>query len=973
MPAWVEDPVMRDWRGSKRVRDVLDQVNTLYHVCIQSQQGAFNPFSDPLWVSTVAVMREVGLPLYNNNINLPEEIDESWPFHFKELERLAVVSKAERVGDSDPSGYVCNRYEANLYGIRAIQQELRKQAPGRQPILLASRFDPVILQYAAQLLGIDYIQLAPDWTGTTAVAKAAALLADDGSRPIIFAATLANDAGQSDDFEAVRRLATTRDVFVHVDSARSFDYLTTLSDSARRGLGLPKLILSHPKAGKCSPRPGFIYAASIVAGGMSHTRQHPTVAIKPRMLGDCVGRRIEYTQGHDSTISGSRDALGPLLIGLQEQRFDHQRRQDIYQGCMRNRAHIALALASVGTQVSCPPESLDLIIHSPVNLLQPESSLMAAWLSKLGFIHLGNDSSGGASAGAWLGTVQPSITTSHFHLLTEALGGIRGRDLSVIRELPAPPTSAQQYPLPSASHAYLSQKMRTWRKQLADSAGYPFNQATYSALGPVAAHFLDLTIPNEWVQAKAAAILRARKVSFGIPDADADLLSQFGAAFTTGSSMGNQIGVHAALAYAPDNFIYCSASSHYSVSKALGDSDVLARRWVKQLDGSDGHVLSLRPQFAIIAVDAAGRMVPSELARQVAEDRAACAASGHRYGVTLVVNVGTTFVGGVDDIAALRGVLREDVEQEVSYIHADGALDFGFGPGQAKLVCLGPPDGPSVRGDGVPVVQGITVSHHKAYGMMVSGEVVYYNPSHNALPNLAPAVDPRAVFEAWLFQQMYSDDDLAMLRRHCLANANALRSMLSAAGIFVLRNQTSLIVVLERPAPWVLVDFHLRAEGNCVHYICMPHITLQAIDRFARAVISLDECYNAAFQQAKLAFSTAVRRTSHLVRIRTHASHFPAVEAFVKSPETVLSCCDADNSASPSVSALEAGRQSLRSALSVAILDVQHGPVAVLLARGSSQKGIHMSQMLLHRSVIPMGKQIWSIAQGMFEEISTLV
>ncbi|KAG8168479.1 hypothetical protein KVR01_001228 [Diaporthe batatas] len=971
MPTWFEDPVMREWRGSKRIRDVLEQVNTLYHACSQAQPGAFNPVSDPLWASTAAVMREAGLPLYNNNINLPEEIDESWPFHFKELERLVIVSKGERVGDGNPSGYVCNRYEANLYGIRAIQQEFRKQAPGRQPLLVASRFDPAILQYVAQLLGLEYAQLAPDWASTTLAAKPAAMLSGDSARPIIFAATLSNNAGQSDDFEAIRQLATDRDVFVHVDAARTFDYLTSLSGSARRGLGLPKLVLSHPEVGVCSQKAGCICAASIVAGGMNDSAHHATVAIKPRTIGDCVGRRIEYTQGHDSTISGSRDGLGPLLMGLQEQRFDHRTRQDIYQGCIRNRAYIAQLLASAGAKVSCPPESLDLIIHPTGHRPWNEIPSAASGLSKLGFVPMAHKDGVAGSEVAWFGTVQPSITTRHVQLLIGEIGEIRDHNPSAAWELPVPPALPIRYPLPSTCHTYLSEKMQNWRKQLADSAGYPFNQATYSALGPVAAHFLDRTIPEEWVQAQAAALLTARKASFGIPPADADLLAQFGAAFTTGSSMGNQIGIHAALAYAPHNFIYCSASSHYSISKALRDSDILAGRWDTQFQGSGGDGPAATPRFGIIPVDASGRMVPAELVRQVAADRAACSARGRRYGVTLVVNVGTTFFGGVDDIAALRRALRGELGQEVSYVHADGALDFGFGPGHAELVCLGPPGGPSVRGDDVPVVQGITVSHHKAYGMMVSGEVVYYDPSHSALPDISPAVSPRSVFEAWLFRQMYSDNDMARLHRHCLANANALRSMLSAREIAVLPNQTSLVVVLERPAPWTLVDFHLRAEGEWVHYISMPHITRQAVERFAKAVISLDEHYNAAFQSAKVAFRATMRRGIHLVRIRPRASHFSEAETLVNRVDTMVSHRDTSDSATASVSDLKAGEDGLRSALSVAVLDEKHSPVAVLLAQGSSQKEIRIGPIFLDPSVAFVGKDIWVITKLMFGEIET--
>lgn len=106
----------------------------------------------------------------------------------------------------------------------------------------------------------------------------------------------------------------------------------------------------------------------------------------------------------------------------------------------------------------------------------------------------------------------------------------------------------------------------------------------------------------------------------------------------------------------------------------------------------------------------------------------------------LFANIGTTFVGGRDNIAGIRAALRA-IQVKIAYLHVDGALDLGFAP---DTVSLSPP-GLKTR-NGLPVVQGLTLSHYKAFGIMVLGEVICYNPTTGTIPT-ATTVNPRIVFE----------------------------------------------------------------------------------------------------------------------------------------------------------------------------------------------------------------------------------
>lgn len=115
---WIEEPVVSQWSvNDPDIATVLEELNRLYEQWRASGPGPFCPFSDPLWLQTCEVLRDAGLPWLNNNLHLPDEIDPSWPFQSKHFEREAVIAKGARVGDENPSGYVCNWSEGNLYAI----------------------------------------------------------------------------------------------------------------------------------------------------------------------------------------------------------------------------------------------------------------------------------------------------------------------------------------------------------------------------------------------------------------------------------------------------------------------------------------------------------------------------------------------------------------------------------------------------------------------------------------------------------------------------------------------------------------------------------------------------------------------------------------------------------------------------------------------------------------------------------------
>lgn len=404
-PQWFAEPVLDTWDTNQSIQRVLEHVSALYHQWQNLPPGHFSPSSDPLWAETAKVLRDAGLPWHNNNLNMPEDIDKSWPFHFKDFERHVVLTKGARVDDKNAAGYVCNWTETNQYGIRAIQQELRRRIPHQQPLLVAGCIESKFSQSASQLLGLELLQLDCPWKDARDILEERT----NGNRPIIAVTTLGNGLGEMDDFDALRQLSDDLPIYLHVDASRTFDYTTTMSPSDRKRLGLPRLLLRHPFENTKTRRGSepTVAAATIVAAGMNNISPPPTTILKPRSLGTPFDEKVEYVRGTDSTLAGSRDALGPLLMCLQELRFGSSGIRQIYSRCQSNREALQETLKSQGVKVEAPPGSLDLVIK--------DVHLSKTTLTDMGLKRLKNDS--------YLATVQPSVTKQDVTALTGRLIG----------------------------------------------------------------------------------------------------------------------------------------------------------------------------------------------------------------------------------------------------------------------------------------------------------------------------------------------------------------------------------------------------------------------------------------------------------------------------------------------------------------------------------------------------------------------
>ncbi|TGJ80863.1 hypothetical protein E0Z10_g7900 [Xylaria hypoxylon] len=704
---WIKDPVISQWCNPEhRIHEVLSEVNDLYNDWRIVEPGPFALSPNSLWLDTGRAIADVGLPWHNNQVNLPNEIDTSWPFHFKEFELQLLQAKGARVGDPNPSGYVTSYDEANLYCIRALQQELREQFRTQKPLLFYDQFDTELISAAGKLFGLEVHHVS---LSNAMESRRQELLSvtSNVTRPIIFAATLCNSTVEYDDLSVVDQLSRMFLLMLHVDAFRSFDYITGVSSIGERRSG-EKLKLAVRNFKQSLPDDdSSILASTIVAGGLNSSRHDPAVALKPASLGG-KPTRVSYIRAFDSTLSGSRDAIAPLWMAIYERRLGDRGLRDTCQYLESLRSYVLRMLKHKNISTTTSPYSTDIIVQS---CTETQRELL-----------LGLGSTITAKEDIIL-SINPCFSAIRLHSLLHAGLPLR-YDNRMDETTLCYKDFVSLYPIPQDVLNQLQITIQSWQITTRSIAGYPIHMGSLSALGPIIGLFWDLNIPKDWIESKSGEIISSRMKAFGL--ASPESRKNFKGIFTNGSTMGNRCGIMTALEHFPDAFIYFSAETHYSVIKTLRDCDTLANRWTRK-----------GTRYSQISCASNGSILVEALVQQAIADQKRCIGSGVKYHMILLVNMGTTFVGARDDIVGIYQNLSKAGIQ-ISYIHVDGALDFGF---ETCGIELGPCGAAS--NDGKPLVQGVTISHHKALGQMVSGEVLCFSPE-NQLPSSLSNLVPRA-------------------------------------------------------------------------------------------------------------------------------------------------------------------------------------------------------------------------------------
>jgi histidine decarboxylase len=213
----------------------------------------------------------------------------------------------------------------------------------------------------------------------------------------------------------------------------------------------------------------------------------------------------------------------------------------------------------------------------------------------------------------------------------------------------------------------------------------------------------------------------------------------------------------------------------------------------------------------------------------------------------IVIAMGTTFTGAIDDLAAIRNVLKEK-HKGSAYIHLDAALFGGFLPyldGNA----------PRLVNRQIHEFDSIAVSGHKFFGfdepmgIYISTRAAFENLNPNPIgylddtvPTITCSRSALAPLKFWWKIKSTSTAEFKKQAEAILGNAEYLLDRMKKAGIKAWKNPYSNIVFFKRPSNDIQKKYDLAPgkiedlEGSLevAHLVIMPHVGRELIDSFVQ-------------------------------------------------------------------------------------------------------------------------------------------
>jgi histidine decarboxylase len=278
---------------------------------------------------------------------------------------------------------------------------------------------------------------------------------------------------------------------------------------------------------------------------------------------------------------------------------------------------------------------------------------------------------------------------------------------------------------------------------------------------------------------------------------------------TSGATEGTEYALHAARTRYPDGIVYRSRAAHHSTAEAID---------------------RLRMSSLVIRTDQRGEIDYDDLYDQI---------DLHRDRPSIVVaTIGTGMTEAIDDVRRISADL-DRLAADRRWVHADAALSG------IPLALLDPGHRPGF--DFADGADSVVVSGHKFLGTPVPCAAVVVRASlrpdgsrratYTGSPNstISNSRSGLAAFALWYGLHTYGPQ-LQQHAQHCRDLAAYACSELAAVGIDAWRHPHAFTVVVPTPPEHIASAFALPEEHQRSHFICMPGVTRDHIDRLVAGI-----------------------------------------------------------------------------------------------------------------------------------------
>ena len=259
---------------------------------------------------------------------------------------------------------------------------------------------------------------------------------------------------------------------------------------------------------------------------------------------------------------------------------------------------------------------------------------------------------------------------------------------------------------------------------------------------------------------------------------------------------------------------YVSEEAHYSIWRL-----------------ADVQNLELR----LIKADVTGRMIPSEFEKALDPSKPAL----------VVIAMGTTFKGAIDDQAAIDAVIRKKRPVAV-YRHVDAALFGGYLPFTVYRDLVNRKtnhfDSIAVSGHkffGFDEPMGIFITSKNLLSQTIRFEVAYLN---QAVPTITCSRSALAALKFWWKIKKTGIKGFREQAGNMLVNAKYLEAELKKIGWPAWRGDFSNTVYLRRPSQSIMEKYGLAPEfdadlgGDLAHIIVMQNVTRDIINQIVNDI-----------------------------------------------------------------------------------------------------------------------------------------
>ncbi len=278
---------------------------------------------------------------------------------------------------------------------------------------------------------------------------------------------------------------------------------------------------------------------------------------------------------------------------------------------------------------------------------------------------------------------------------------------------------------------------------------------------------------------------------------------------TSGGTESNIFAMHLARTKFSKARVLFSEHSHYSILKS---------------------VKVTRSKYAMVSVLQNGEINYEDFSEKVK--------SHSKYPLIIILNIGTTMTGAIDNIKTIKDILKKNKVNDY-YIHCDAALHGFLIPfsNMPEEISLDEIDSLSISGHkfiGSPLPCGIFLTHQHTIDIIKKN--IDYLKTHDC--TLLGSREGISALILWNAIKQNTKEEFQYLVNYCYSLCEYAVNKMLNSGIKAWANKYSPIVIFPKPTDETIKKWSIAPYKDIAHIVTMPHMTKKKIDQIITDLVN---------------------------------------------------------------------------------------------------------------------------------------